>query len=70
MTKTIVDYILPEDIDRYNELLDMAQEAKANMPKKERTPRGPLTDEQKRARAEKRLKAAQARLAALLAEEE
>ena len=30
MAKTLVDFILPEDYDRYNELLNMAQEAKAN----------------------------------------
>ena len=45
MAKTLVDFILPEDYDRYNELLDMAQEAKANAPKKERASRGPLTRE-------------------------
>ena len=48
MAKTLVDFILPEDYDRYNELLNMAQEAKANAPKKERAPRGPMTTEQKK----------------------
>lgn len=70
MAKTIVDYILPEDYDRYNELLNMAQEAKANAPKKERAPRGPMTTEQKKKALENRLAKAQAKLDALLAAEE
>lgn len=70
MTKTIVDYILAEDYDRYNELLNMAQEAKANAPKKERAPRGPMTTEQKKKALENRLAKAQAKLDALLAAEE
>lgn len=65
--KAIVDYILEEDYDRYNELLNMAQEAKANAPKKPRAPRGPMTAEQKRKMTEKRLAAAQAKLDAMLA---
>jgi hypothetical protein len=28
MAKTLIDYILPEDYDRFNELLDMAEKAK------------------------------------------
>ena len=70
MAKTLVDFILPEDYDRYNELLDMAQEAKANAPKKERTPRGPLTTEQKIARKEKSIEAAKRKLEELLAMED
>lgn len=70
MAKTLVDYILPEDYDRYNELLNMAQEAKANAPKKERAPRGPMTTEQKKKALENRLAKAQAKLDALLAAEE
>lgn len=70
MAKTLVDFILPEDYDRYNELLNMAQEAKANAPKKERAPRGPMTTEQKKKALENRLAKAQAKLNALLAAEE
>lgn len=70
MAKTIVDYILAEDYDRYNELLNMAQEVKANAPKKERAPRGPMTTEQKKKALENRLAKAQAKLDALLAAEE
>ena len=62
--KTIVDYILPEDYDRYNELLAKAEEAKANAPKKVR---GPMTVEQKKKVAQARLAKAQAALEALLA---
>lgn len=70
MAKTLVDFIFPEDYDRYNELLNMAQEAKANAPKKERAPRGPMTAEQKKKALENRLAKAQAKLDALLAAEE
>lgn len=70
MAKTLVDFILPEDYDRYNELLNMAQEAKSNAPKKERAPRGPMTTEQKKKALENRLAKAQAKLDALLAAEE
>ena len=70
MAKTLVDFILPEDYDRYNELLDMAQEAKANAPKKERVSRGPLTREQKIARKEKSIEAAKRKLEELLAMED
>ena len=70
MAKTLVAFILPEDYDRYNELLNMAQEAKANAPKKERAPRGPMTNEQKKKALENRLAKAQAKLDALLAAEE
>ena len=33
MAKSLIDFILPEDYDRYNELLGMAEEAKKNAPK-------------------------------------
>jgi hypothetical protein len=65
--KTLIDYILPEDYDRFNELLAKAEEAKANAPKK---PRGPQTVEQKIAAQKARLAKAEAMLAALLAEAE
>ena len=69
MAKSIVDYISEEDYSRYEELLAMAAEAKANAPKKERAPRAPMTTEQKRKAAEARLAKAQAALEALLAAE-
>lgn len=70
MAKALVDYILEEDYPRYCELLDKAQEAKANAPKAPRAPRGPMTTEQKRKAAENRLAKAQAALEALLAAQE
>lgn len=69
MAKSIVDYILEEDYARYNELLNIAEQNKANAPKAERKPRAPMTNEQKKARLEKRLADAQAKLAELLAAE-
>ena len=30
MAKSLIDFILPEDYDRYNELLNLAEQAKAN----------------------------------------
>ena len=68
--KALIDYILPEDYDRYNELLSMAEEAKANAPKAPRAKRGPMTVEQKKKAAENRLAKAQAALDALLAAQE
>lgn len=67
MAKCLIDFILPEDYDRYNELLNMAEEAKANAPKAARAPRKPMTVEQKKKMAEGRLAKAQAALDALLA---
>lgn len=67
MAKSLIDFILPEDYDRYNELLNMAEEAKANAPKAPRAARGPMTVEQKKKAAENRLAKAQAALDALLA---
>lgn len=65
--KTLVDYMTEEDYARYNELITLAEQAKANAPKAERKPKGPMTAEQKRKAAETRLAKAQAALEALLA---
>lgn len=67
MAKSLIDFILPEDYDRYNELLGMAEEAKKNAPKAPRAKRAPMTVEQKKKMAEGRLAKAQAALDALLA---
>lgn len=67
MAKALIEYLSEEDYARYNELLDLAEEAKAAAPKAERKPRGPLTAEQKMKAAEARLAKAQAALEALLA---
>ena len=67
MAKSLIDFILPEDYDRYNELLGMAEEAKKTAPKAPRAARGPMTAEQKKKMAEGRLAKAQAALDALLA---
>lgn len=69
MAKTLIDYILAEDYDRYNELLDKAEAAKEQYKKDhptERKPRGPMTAEQKLAAAKARYAKAQAALEALL----
>lgn len=66
---SIVDFILEEDYARYNELLNIAEQNKANAPKPERKPRGPMTVEQKVKMANARLAKAQAALDALLAAE-
>lgn len=65
--KTLVDYMSEVDYARFNELITLAEEAKANAPKAERKPKGPMTAEQKRKAAETRLAKAQAALDALLA---
>ena len=73
MAKTLVDYILAEDYDRYNELLDMAEKAKEEYKKAhptERKLKAPQTLEQKKEAAKKRLEKAQAALAALLAQQD
>ena len=67
MAEALIEYLSEEDYARYNELLDLAEEAKAAAPKAERKPRGPLTAEQKMKAAEARLAKAQAALEALLA---
>ena len=70
MAKTLIDYILPEDYDRFNELLDMAEKAKEQYKKDHPVePKGPQTPEQKLAAAKARFAKAQAALEALLAEE-
>ena len=48
MSKSFIDFILPEDYERYNELLALAEEAKANAPKAPRAKRAPMTVEQKK----------------------
>ena len=65
--KTLIDYMSEEDYNRFNELVEIATQAKANAPKPERKARGPLTQEQKIAAAQKRYEKAQAALDALLA---
>ena len=67
MAKTLVDFILEEDYPRYQELIALAEEAKANAPKAPRAPRAPMTTEQKKKAAAARLAKAQAALDALLA---
>lgn len=67
MAKSIIDFMTEEDYQRYNELLNMAEEAKANAPKEPRKPRRPMTVEEKKKMAEGRLAKAQAALEALLA---
>lgn len=67
MTRTLIDYMSEADYARYNELLSMAEEAKAAAPKAPRAARKPMTVEQKRKMAEGRLAKAQAALDALLA---
>lgn len=67
MAKSLIDFILPEDYERYNELLSMAEEAKANAPKAPRAKRAPMTVEQKTKLAQGRLAKAQAALDALMA---
>ena len=66
--KTFIECFSQEDYDRYNELLAIATENKANAPK---ATRKPLTDEEKAARkekaAQKEISAAEALLAKLLA---
>ena len=69
--KSFLDMFNDEEYARYNELLALAQENKANAP---RAARGPLTEEQKALRAEKRklneISKAEKLLAALRAAQE
>ena len=67
--KALVDYIAEEDYARYQELVAIATQRKAEAPK-ERKPREPLTHEQKIARQERAVKAAEEKLAKLLALQE
>lgn len=69
MSKSLIDFMSQEDYDRYNEIIGMAEEAKANAPKAPRAPRAPMTKEQKTKMAQARLAKAQAALDALLAAE-
>lgn len=66
-TTSIIDYILPEDQEKYKAIIERAAEAKANTPK-ERKPRAPMTVEQKIKSDETRLAKLQAKLAALRAQ--
>lgn len=63
--KTVFDYMTDEEYARYTELQDKALAAKAAQPKV-RKERAPMTVEQKVARAQKCLEAAQAKLNALM----
>lgn len=69
--KSFLDMFSEEEYTRYNEILALAQENKANAPKAKR---GPLTDEQKEARKIKniqnKINKAQALLAAMRASSE
>ena len=49
--KSFMDMFTEEQYERYNEIIALAQENKANMP---RAKRGPLSDAEKEARAAKR----------------
>lgn len=62
--KSFLEVFSKEDYDRYNELLAIATENKANMPK---APRAKLTEEQKAARAQKRTANELSKAEALLA---
>lgn len=64
---SIIDYILPEDQEKYKAIIERAAEAKANAPK-EHKPRAPMTVEQKIKSDETRLAKLQAKLAALRAQ--
>ena len=62
-----LNYLSEVDYARYQELLAMAVEAKANAPKPARAPRKPLTKEQKIAAQQKKLEKAQKLLDEMLA---
>ena len=66
--KTVFDFMTDEEYTRYTELQDKGLAAKAAAPKV-RKERAPLTAEQKVAAAQKRLEAAKAKLAALMAQD-
>lgn len=65
-SKTVFDYMTDEEYARYTELQDKALAAKAAQPKV-RKERAPMTSEQKIAQAQKRIEAAQKKLAELMA---
>ena len=64
--KTVFDYMTDEEYARYTELQDKALAAKEAQPKV-RKERAPMTSEQKIAQAQKRIEAAQKKLAELMA---
>lgn len=66
MAQSIIDFILPEDKEKYMAIIERAAEAKANAPK-ERKPRAPMTEEQKLKATESRLAKLQAKLEMLRA---
>lgn len=66
--KTVFDFMTDGEYTRYTELQDKGLAAKAAAPKV-RKERAPLTAEQKVAAAQKRLEAAKAKLAALMAQD-
>ena len=66
MAKTFLDYMSEQDYARYNEILNIAAEAKANAPKPERAPRSPMTNEQKANKLMKKKAELEAKLAELL----
>lgn len=69
MRKTLVDYIPEQSYARYTELLDLAEQAKAEYKashKTERKPRGPLTPEQAIERKKASIAKMQAQLDAML----
>lgn len=66
---SIIDYILPEDVETYRSIIEAAAERKANAPK-ERKVKGPMTEEQKIKSMETRLAKLQAKLAEFKAAQE
>ncbi len=58
---SLIDYILPEDQEKYRAIIERAAEAKANAPK---APRKPLSEEQKIKMDERRLEKLKAKLEA------
>ncbi len=64
---SLIDYILPEDQEKYKAIIERAAEAKANAPRK---PRKPMTIEQKIKMDEKRLAKLKAKLEALRAKQQ
>lgn len=66
---SLIDYILPEDQEKYKAIIERAAEAKANAPK-ERKPRKPMTIEQKIKMDENRLAKLKAKLEALRAKQQ
>lgn len=63
---SIIDYILPEDMDNYKAIIERAAEAKANAPKVKKV-RQPMTEAQKIKMTEGKLAKLQAKLDAMRA---